>query len=188
MAPCRPVNPLVALGHARSEPLRRAAQDGHLWVGRRRGRASEQSAFSRAFDVADRAMTLAAGRAQDGPAVRAVPPSLGPWRERITLVHALVSGRPLTEVSLHDWPSLEYGDNFFISGGYGAYLARLATGLPIRLHAAISGIDTTGPRVAIRLEDGGTLATEAVIVTVPIPVLQRSVRFDPPLPLAAVRR
>ncbi|MFG5121537.1 flavin monoamine oxidase family protein [Methylorubrum sp. POS3] len=177
-----PVNPLVALGHARGEPLRRAAQDGHLWVGNRRGRASEQAAFSRAFDVADRAMTLAAGRQADGPAARSVPPSLGPWRERISLVHALVSGRRLTEVSLHDWPSLEYGDNFFIAGGYGAYLARLALGLPIRLGAAISGIDLTGPGVKIRLDDGGTLAARAVIVTVPIPVLQRTIRFDPPLP------
>ncbi|SFK67636.1 flavin monoamine oxidase family protein [Methylorubrum salsuginis] len=177
-----PVNPLVALGHARGEPLRRAAQDGHLWVGRRRGRTAEQAAFGRAFDVADRAMTLAAGLREDGPASSAVPPSLGPWRERISLVHALVSGRPLQEVSLHDWPSLEYGDNFFVSGGYGAYLARLALDLPIRLSAPVAALDTTGPGVAIRLDDGGTLGVRAVIVTVPIPVLQRSVRFEPPLP------
>ncbi len=177
-----PVNPLVALGRARGEPLRRAAQDGHLWIGRRRGRAAEQAAFSRAFDVADRAMTLAAGRREDGPASGAVPASLGPWRERIGLVHALVSGRPLGEVSLHDWPSLEYGDNYFIAGGYGAYLARLALDLPIRLGAAVSGIDTTGPGVQIRLADGGTLAARAVVVSVPIPVLQGSVRFEPPLP------
>ncbi|WP_342153343.1 NAD(P)/FAD-dependent oxidoreductase [Methylorubrum sp. SB2] len=177
-----PVNPLVALGHARGEPLRRAAQDGHLWVGRRRGRPAEQAAFGRAFDVADRAMTLAAGLRDDGPASSAVPPSLGPWRERISLVHALVSGRPLREVSLHDWPSLEYGDNFFVAGGYGAYIARLALDLPIRLSAPVAAIDTGGPGVKIRLEDGGTLAVRAVIVTVPIPVLQRSVRFTPPLP------
>ena len=177
-----PFNPLVALGQARGEPLRRAAQDGHLWVGRRSGRPAEQAAFGRAFDVADRAMTLAAGRRADAPAATAVPPSLGPWRARISLVHALVSGRPLDEVSLHDWPSLEYGDNFFIAGGYGAYLARLALDLPIRLSAPMAAIDTTGPGVKIRLADGGTLGVGAVIVTVPIPVLQRSVRFTPPLP------
>lgn len=177
-----PVNPLVALGHARGEPLRRAAQDGHLRVGRRPGRPAEQAAFSRAFDVADRAMTLAAGLREDAPASSAVPPGLGPWRARISLVHALVSGRPLTEVSLHDWPSLEYGDNFFIAGGYGAYLARLALDLPIRLGAPVAALDTAGPGVRIRLEDGGTLDVRAVIVTVPIPVLQRSVRFTPPLP------
>ena len=177
-----PVNPLVALGHARGEPLRRAAQDGHLRVGRRRGRPAEQAAFGRAFDIADRAMTRAAGLREDAPASSAMPPSLGPWRERISLVHALVSGRPLHEVSLHDWPSLEYGDNFFIAGGYGAFLARLALDLPIRLNAPVAAIDTTGPVVRIRLEDGGTLGVRAVIVTVPIPVLQRSIRFDPPLP------
>ncbi|GAB6841105.1 monoamine oxidase [Methylorubrum rhodinum] len=177
-----PVNPLVALGHARGEPLRRAAQDGHLRVGRRRGRPAEQAAFGRAFDIADRAMTLAAGLRADAPASSAVPPSLGPWRERIGLVHALVSGRPLKEVSLHDWPSLEYGDNFFIAGGYGAFIARLALDLPIRLRAPVTAIETTGPGVTIRLADGGTLGARAVIVTVPIPVLQRSLRFEPALP------
>lgn len=177
-----PVNPLVALGRARGEPLRRAAQGEHLWVGRRPGRPAEEAAFTRAFDRADRAMTQAAGRREDGPASGALPPSLGPWRERIGLVHALVSGRPLEEVSLHDWPSLEYGDNFFVSGGYGAFLARLALDLPIRLRAPVRAIDTTGPGVRLRLEDGSGLVARAVVVTLPIPVLQRGVRFAPPLP------
>ena len=33
-----PINPLVRLGTQRGEPLRVAAQESHLWVGRRRGR------------------------------------------------------------------------------------------------------------------------------------------------------
>ncbi|CAO4181519.1 Tryptophan 2-monooxygenase [Methylorubrum populi] len=177
-----PVNPLVALGRARGEPLRRAAQDEHLWVGRRPGRVAEKAAFSRAFDVADRAITGAASRETDGPAGRALPRHLGPWGERIALVHGLVSGRPLDEVSLHDWPSLEYGDNFFIGGGYGAYLARLALGLPIRLDCPVAGLDWSGPGVRVHLADGGRIAARAVIVTVPMPVLRTEVRFDPPLP------
>jgi len=97
-----PINPLVALAQSRGEPLRRAAQHEHLWIGRRPARADEETAFSRAFDVADRAITGAASRAQDGPAAGALPRHLGPWRQRIAGVHALVSGRPLEEVSLHD--------------------------------------------------------------------------------------
>ena len=177
-----PINPLVALGKARGEPLRRAAQHEHLWIGQRRGRPDEEAAFSRAFDVADRAITRAAGRSEDGPAGRALPRHLGPWGERIALVHGLVSGRPLDEVSLHDWPSLEYGDNFFIAGGYGAYLARLALGLPIRLGCPVSGLDWSGPGVRVQLADGGRIAARAAIVTIPVPVLQAAFRFDPPLP------
>ncbi|CAO4154648.1 flavin monoamine oxidase family protein [Methylorubrum extorquens] len=177
-----PINPLVALAQSRGEPLRRAAQHEHLWIGRRPARADEEAAFSRAFDVADRAITGAASRAQDGPAASALPRHLGPWRERIAGVHALVSGRPLEEVSLHDWPSMEYGDNFFIAGGYGAYLARLALGLPIRLGCPVAGLDWSGPGVRVQLADGGRLAARAVIITVPMPVLQAAFRFDPPLP------
>ncbi|CAO4156754.1 Tryptophan 2-monooxygenase [Methylorubrum thiocyanatum] len=187
-----PINPLVALGRSRGEPLRRAAQEQHLWVGRRPGRADEDAAFSRAFDIADRAITHAASRTQDGPAARALPRHLGPWGERVALVHGLVSGRPLDEVSLHDWPSLEYGDNYFIAGGYGAYLARLARELPIRLGCAVTALDWSGSGVRARLADGGVfdsgvfhsgvLAARAAIVTVPVPVLQAAFRFDPPLP------
>ncbi|MET0257705.1 MAG: NAD(P)/FAD-dependent oxidoreductase [Methylobacterium sp.] len=178
-----PVNPLVALGHARGEPLRKAAQDSHLMIGRRRARPAEAAAFSRAFDVADRAMTLGASRnAVDRPVGSLVPVGLGPWRDRIALVHALVSGRPLDEVSLHDWPSLEYGDNFFIEGGYGAYLARLAQGLPIALRSPVSRIDRSGTGVRVETADGAVLRAGAVVVTVPIMVLQASVRFTPALP------
>lgn len=177
-----PVNPLVALGRERGEPLRRAPQTEHLWVGRSPGRAAEEAAFSRAFAVADRAITRAAAREADGPAALALPRHLGPWGERIALVHALVSGRPLDEVSLHDWPSLEYGDNFFVAGGYGAYLARLAQGLPIRLDCPVATLDWSGPGVRARLADGGRIVVRAAIVTVPVPVLQAAFRFDPPLP------
>lgn len=178
-----PVNPLVALGTARGEPLRKAPQKGHLVIGRRPARPAERVAFSHAFDLADRAMTLAARRAdEDRPVGSVVPIGLGPWRDRIALVHALVSGRPLDEVSLHDWPSLDYADNYFIAGGYGAYLARLAQGLPIVVGAKVVRIDRSGPGIRVETEAGASLAARAVVVTVPIMVLQASVLWTPALP------
>lgn len=180
-----PVNPLVALGKVRGEPLRRAAQESHLVVGRRFARAEERVAFRRAFDVADRIMTQAACAPGPDRAVASVQmPSLGPWRERILLVHALVSGRPLHSVSLQDWPSMEYGDNFFVAGGYGAYLARLAQGLPIRLKAPVTRISWSGAGVTVEIEGGARFAAKAVIVTLPVMVLRQSIRFAPALPEA----
>ena len=177
-----PVNPLVALGQARGEPLRQAAQNSHLMIGRSFARAAEKRAFRRAFDLADLAMTREAGRAgADRPAGSVQAPGLGPWRARIDLVHALVSGRPLSEVSLHDWPSMEYGDNYFIRGGYGAYLARLAQDLPIALDTEVLGLDWSGAGVRVETSRG-TLAARAVIVTLPIMVLQAAFRFAPALP------
>ena len=178
-----PINPLVRLGETRGEPLRVAAQENHLWVGRRRARPVEAAALGRAFALADRAMTEQAARpGQDRPAATALPPGLGPWGERVSLVHGLVSGQSLRRVSLQDFPSMEYGDNRFIAGGYGGYLARLAQGLPIALGTAVARIDWSGDGVAIETDRLGVLRAKAVIVTVPMMVLREAPLFAPALP------
>ncbi len=178
-----PINPLVALGARRGEPLRKAPQESHLVVGRRFAHSAESRAFEEAFARADRILTRAAGgEGTDRAVARVGLPGLGPWRARVTLVHALVSGRPLAEVSLQDWPSLEYGDNSFIRGGYGGYLARLAQGLPIRLNAPVARIDWSGSGVRVTTGDGATLSARAAVVTLPTMVLQHGPRFEPALP------
>jgi len=176
-----PINPLVTLGRRRGEPLRRAPVNGHFFVRGRPGSRAERAALDRAFDRADRAMTLAAKAREDRPAAAALPP-MGPQGRRVAAIHGLVSGRPLDEVSLHDFPIMEYSDNLFIAGGLGAYVGRLAQGLPVRLGTVVQGVDWSGGDV--RLEtSAGTLRARAVIVTAPMAVLQgNAIRFTPALP------
>jgi len=178
------VNPLVKLGFWRREALRRAPQAGHLVLGGRIAPEADRMAYGRAFDRADQAFTRAARAPDDRPVAEALPP-LGRWRGPVAASHALLSGRPLAEVSLKDFPSLEYGDNYFIRGGYGAYLGRLAAGLPIRLGCPARAIDWSGAGVRIDTASG-VLDARAAIVTAPMMVLQAgAIRFDPPLPAAA---
>ncbi|MCJ2059667.1 FAD-dependent oxidoreductase [Methylobacterium sp. J-048] len=180
-----PINPLVALGRARGERLKLAPQESHVWVDRRRGRPDEIRANARAFDRADQAMTRGAARpGPDRPAGIALPPGLGPWGARVAQVHGLVSGRPLGEVSLHDFPSLEYSENFFLAGGYGSYLARLANDLPVALSSPVARIDWSNKRVRVETADGTEYRARAVIVTVPVMVLRDGPSFSPPLPNA----
>ncbi|HND32591.1 MAG TPA: NAD(P)/FAD-dependent oxidoreductase [Myxococcota bacterium] len=82
-----------------------------------------------------------------------------------------------------DEPELKGGDQF-PTGGYGAYVDRLASGLDIHLNR---------PATKIRIEeDGAEVETAAetftgshVVVTVPVGVLRKgSITFDPPLPSA----
>jgi monoamine oxidase len=97
---------------------------------------------------------------------------------------ALISGRPLDEVSAQDFPSDEFGDNYFISGGYGAYLSRLAAGLPVRVDAPVTAIDWSGATIALSTPHG-TVRARAVVVTVPTPLLGAGcIRFTPALPPA----
>ncbi|MBE7197433.1 MAG: FAD-dependent oxidoreductase [Parafilimonas terrae] len=180
-----PINPLVALGRARGERLRRAPQESHVWVGRRPGRADEVRANARAFARADRTMTGGAALpGEDRPAASALPPGLGPWGSRVAQVHGLVSGRPLEEVSLHDFPSMEYSDNFFLADGYGNYVARLADGLPVALGKAVTRVDWSGGRVRVETAEGAIYRARALIVTVPMMVLRAGPAFTPPLPNA----
>ncbi|MBB3021084.1 monoamine oxidase [Microvirga lupini] len=178
-----PINPLVKLGRERREPLRRAPVDGHFFVRGRAGRRVERAALDRAFAMADRAMTQAAKAREDQAAAKVLPP-MGPQGHRVAAIHGLVSGRPLEEVSLHDFPSMEYADNLFIAGGLGAYVARLGKDLPIQLEAPVRAIDWSGS--GVRVETAvGTLRGKAVIVTTPMAVLQQdAIRFAPALPQA----
>ncbi|UVF22129.1 FAD-dependent oxidoreductase [Microvirga terrae] len=176
-----PINPLVRLGSLRGEPLRRAPANGHVFVRGRPGGRAERAALDRAFDRADRAMTQAAKAREDQPAAMSLPP-LGPYGRRVAAIHGLVSGRPLDEVSLHDFPSMEYADNLFIAGGLGAYLRRLGHDLPVRLATAVHAIDWSGQGVRID-SSAGTLRAKAAIVTAPMAVLQQgAIRFAPTLP------
>ncbi|MBF9233272.1 flavin monoamine oxidase family protein [Microvirga alba] len=176
-----PINPLVKLGRERGELLRRAPVEGRLFIKGRQASLSESEAFGRAFAIADRALTQAARAPEDQPAGKVLPP-LGRFGPRVAAIHGLISGRPLDEVSLHDFPSMEYADNLFIAGGLGAYIARLGKGLPIRLGTAVHALDWSGQGVRVE-SSAGTLHAKAVIVTTPMALLQKDViRFAPALP------
>ncbi len=177
-----PINPLVKLGFARKEPLRRAPAEGHFYVRGKPGRRFERAALDRAFEMADRAMMQAARSPEDQPAAKALPAGMGPLGHRVSDIHGLVSGRPLDEVSLHDFPSMDYADNLFIAGGLGGYVARLGKNLPVRLGTAVHVIDWSGDGVRIE-SSAGTLRAKAVIVTTPMALLQDdAIRFAPALP------
>lgn len=177
------VNPLVRLGRDRGEPLRMAPGQGHVWIGGRCATRAERLEHSRGFERADRAFGGASRNEADVSISRAVPP-LGRWRGAIEATMALISGRPLDEVSAQDFPSEEFGDNHFIRGGYGSYLARLASGLPIRLSCPVEAIDWSGSGVRL-MTARGEVTARACIVTVPTPLLKAgSIRFAPGLPPA----
>lgn len=175
------VNPLVRLGLARGEPLRRAPRGGHLVHRGRFAPRSQRDRYGEGFDRTDRAITQAAGAGPDR-AISAVLPPLGRWGEAVASTFALISGRPLAEVSLADFPSDEFGDNYFVRGGYGAYVARLAAGLPIRLGCPVTRLDWSGTGVVLE-SAAGLLAARAAIVTAPAPVLAAdAIAFAPRLP------
>lgn len=177
-----PINPLVRLGRKRGEPLRQAPGERHLFIHGRPATRAEDAESHRAFALADAALGRASRQEPDRAAAGVLPP-LGPFGRRVVAIEGLVSGRPFGEVSLHDVPDMPYGDNSFIRGGLGAYVARLGQGVPVRLRTPVRALDWSG--AGIRLQtDAGILRAQKVIVTTPMAVLQAGgVRFTPDLPI-----
>ena len=74
--------------------------------------------------------------------------------------------------------------NLAVRDGYGALVARLATGLPIRLDTAARRVAVTGSGVEVET-DAGTLRAAACIVAVPARMMERErIAFAPGLPPA----
>ncbi len=99
-------------------------------------------------------------------------------------------GADATELSAW-WGTAEgsEGDDVLVLGGYDALVTSQLAGLDVRLGWAAATIDRTGEQVVVSSADDAVTA-DAVIVTVPIGVLQAEViDFQPPLPathLAAI--
>lgn len=177
------INPLVSLGLERGEPLRRADFASRLVVDGTIADDATMREHRAAFEAAGAAIDRAAKAERDSN-IAAVLPDLGRWTQSVSAAFALISGRPLDEVSAKDFPAEEFGENWLAPGGYGAYLARLAEGIPVALGHAVETIDWSGLGVALH-GPRGTVRAKAAIVTVPVALLaDGAVRFTPELPEA----
>ena len=181
-----PINPLVAArpGDGASPCAGRRRRATSSSRGRPAGRAKPRG-LDGAFDLSDRAMAAAARRRAgpaDGAGAAARAGAVGPpgrRRARTRLGPAPRRGEPARLSRAWNTPTTR-----FIAGGLGAYLSRLADGLPIRLAAPARAIDWSGP--GIRVETAaGTLKARALVLAMPIAVLQAgAIRFTPALPNA----
>jgi len=90
------------------------------------------------------------------------------------------------DLSFQNWDQLRWfkGGDFLIPQGYDQLINLLADGLSIKLNAVISSISYADLGVKIGTVGGGMFDADAVIVTLPLGVLQsKKVSFSPELPL-----
>lgn len=112
-------------------------------------------------------------------AARRHAPELEAAAEGMTL---LSLGEEAEHVSIRDYQMLDSGEDFVLPGGYGRLLETYAKGLDIALSSPVTEIDSRGPGVRIT-GPRGSLTARAVIITVPVSVLQAGgIRFVPEMP------
>jgi monoamine oxidase len=177
-------NPLAKLGRAADLDIAAAPVGQKLRVGPRFGREGEVEGFLAALVRANRAIRDANRKGHDPAAARLLPRDLGDWRPTVEFVLGpLGTGKSLTAVSSEDFAhSFERDDHAFCREGYGALLARLAAGLPVRLSTPVDRVATWRGINYVHTRKG-TLEARTVIVTASTAVLAAGrIKFEPALP------
>lgn len=141
-------------------------------IGPRNARDSELEGFVTAMVRARRAIVDAGRSRADGPAARALPADLGDWRPTIEFVLGpFACGKDLASVSAADLARVPERENdAFCRQGYGALIAKLGAGLPIRLSTPVTRIEWDRGGVDVATAKGPVRA-RAAIVTVSTNVL-----------------
>lgn len=141
------------------------------------------AALGAAYERFDARGLELAREAEDRPLADAVVDEA--WRPALDNIAGYVSGAPMADVSLHDWAAYERAgtdENWRVREGYGALIARLGDGLPVRLGTPVRRVDNGGLRLRIDT-DAGTLDARVAVVAVPTTVLASgAMAFTPELP------
>jgi monoamine oxidase len=152
-------------------------------IGPRNARDAELESFLSALVRSRRAIVDSGKTRADGPASRALPGDLGDWRATMEFVLGpFACGKDLSSVSAADLARVPERDNdAFCRQGYGALLAKLAVGLPVRLSSPVMRIDWDRNGVEV-VTAKGSVRARAVIVTASTNVLSaEKIVFRPEL-------
>ena len=176
------INPLAKLARGAGLDVYTMPPGQRLRVGRRFAREGELEDFLAALVRATRAIGEAARAPRDVAAVQALPKDLGEWRPTVEFILGpSYCGRILDELSAQDLSrSTERDSQAYCRQGYGALLAKLADGLPVRLETPVRRIATWGGTAYVETSKGA-LQPRAVIVTASTAVIGK-IKFEPDLP------
>ena len=154
-----------------------------FFVGDRRATAEESRGYDEAWGLIDSAVDRAGRSGRDVAASSVVPPDLEFGGVVQTWMGPMDWAVDFTDLSTRDVS--EYGSigaYYMIREGFGALVARLGDGLPVRLATPATGIDWSGDGVAVETP-AGAIRARACVVTVSTGVLRAgSIRFTPALP------
>ena len=164
-------NPLAALAAGVGLEVYPAPRGQVVRVGPRNAREAELENFLTTLVRAHRAIETG-GRGGDVAAARLLPPDLGNWQSTVEFILGpYACGKGLDQVSAADLARAGERDiASFCRQGYGALLAKLAAGLPVRLSTPVTLIDWDRRGVDVTTAKG-RLRARTVIVTVSTNVL-----------------
>jgi monoamine oxidase len=178
------LNPVTKLAPSTGLDVYPAPPGQRVRIGRRYARSGEMEDFLSALVRSNRAITEAARGKADLSCAQALPKDLLDWRRSVEFVLGPFGcGKELSDVSAMDFAkSVERDVDAFCRQGFGALIAKLATGLPVRVSNPVTQLNWG--RRGIEVETSkGQINARAAIVTVSTAVLSAGkIKFDPDLP------
>ena len=178
------LNPVAKLAPSTGLDVYPAPPGQRLRIGRRYARSGEVEDFLSALVRSNRAITEAARGKVDLSCAQALPKDLLDWRKTVEFVLGPFGcGKDLSEVSAIDFSkSVERDVDAFCRQGFGALIAKLATGLPVQVSNPVTQL--SWGRGSIEVETAkGHISARAAIVTVSTGILSAGkIKFDPDLP------
>ena len=177
------LNPVSKLAPKTGLEIYPAPAGLRLRIGPRNARDSELEEYLGVLVRSNQAIGMAARGKTDINCADALPRDLRDWRPTVEFVLGPYGcAKDLREISANDFAkSAERDVDAFCRQGYGALLAKLAAGLPVKLATPVTRIDTAN-RLEIETEKG-RLTARAVIVTVSTSaLLAGNIKFTPELP------
>ena len=180
-------NPVTKLATQTGLDVYRAPSGQRVRIGRRYARDSELEDYLASVVRANRAIAEASRGRSDVSCARALPNDLGDWRATVEFVLGPYAfGRDLAELSAVDVARAAERDvDAFCRQGFGALLAKLAAGLPMRLSTPVTQLDISGRggRIEAKTSGGPAVRAPYAIVTVSTGVLAAGkITFTPELP------
>jgi monoamine oxidase len=179
------INPVAKLATQTGLDLYPAPPGQRVRIGRRYAREGEMEEYLGGIVRASTAIADAS-RKNDLPCAQALPKDLGGWRSTIEFVLGPFGcGKDLSEVSALDFSrSAERDSDLLCRQGFGALLAKLASGIPAELSNPVTHIASVARTGGVEVETTrGQLQARAVIVTVSTNVLAAGkIKFTPDLP------
>jgi monoamine oxidase len=144
--------------------------------------AGEQ-AEARAAAIAYLGAAEAAGERGEDISVADVTERDGPWTPMLDHIMTLWTSHDADEISTLDVAhEIDTGEDWPVTDGYGALVARYGADLPVELNTRAERIEWSGPGVRVSTAKG-TIEGRAALVTVSSSVLAAGgIRFDPALP------
>ncbi|MGB6791572.1 MAG: NAD(P)/FAD-dependent oxidoreductase [Pseudolabrys sp.] len=150
-------------------------------IGPRNARDSEMEAFVTSLVRARRAIVETGRSRADGPAARTLPADLGDWRPTIEfMLGPFACGKDLASVSAADLARVPERENdAFCRQGYGALIAKLAAGLPIRLSTPVTRIEWVRNGVDVVTAKGSVRARGAIVTVSTNVLTSGKIAFKP---------